>query len=247
MTETAKPKIDLEMFASGSPEVILALALVLSLACASTPKAQSTETAGVSTSSARAATPATTAGAPEASLAGLRIEVPCKGDKFGENNSECRWDPALKISGDPQWKLKTELTRTFGGDPARVYDVTMRVRGVVEPKNFTGGTVQNEHFQIGGTALVDNYNFYSIKVSDPAQSYTVNRHQKKTGHFVFPLDYTVTIPIRGGATVVVGAYDDNEIAIANHQNIVVPEVPPAPAPFDGHFFQLDVVSVVPRS
>jgi hypothetical protein len=179
-----------------------------------------------------------------ASLAGLRIEVPCKGDKFGEN-AECHWDPALMVN-DPKWKLRTEIVKTFSGAPGVIHDVTIRVRGVVEPKNFTGGTVEHDHFQIGGTPDVDHYNFYSLKVSDPAQSYTVNRHEKKVGHFLFAIDYTVTVPIRGGATVTLGAYDDNDISIANHQNIVVPEIPPAPAPFDGQFFQLDVVSVAPR-
>jgi len=182
--------------------------------------------------------------APSASLAGLRLEAPCKGDKFGEN-TECHWDPALKVD-DPKWKLKREIVRTFGGTPGVLYAVTIRVRGVVEPKNFTGGTVEQDHFQIGGTPDINNYNFYSLKVSDPAQDYTVNRHEKKVGHFLFAIDYTVTIPIRGGATVTMGAYDDNDISIANHQNIVAPGIPPAPAPFDGQFFQIDVVAAAPK-
>jgi hypothetical protein len=185
-----------------------------------------------------------TADSAVASLAGLRLEAPCNGDKFGEN-TECHWDPALKVD-DPKWKLKKEIVRTLGGKPDVVYDVTIRVRGVVEPKNFTGGTVEHEHFQAGGTPDVDHYNFYSLKVSEPAQDYTVNRHQQKVGHFLFAIDYTVTIPIRGGATVTMGEYDDNDISIANHQNIVVPAVPPAPAPFDGQFFQIDVVAATPR-
>jgi hypothetical protein len=188
--------------------------------------------------------PPASSDASAASLAGLRIEIPCKGDKFGEN-TECHWDPALMVS-DPRWKLKTEIVRPFSGAPGVVHDVTIRVRGVVEPKNFTGGTVEHEHFQIGGTPDVDHYNFYSLKISDPAESYTVNRSDKKVGHFLFAVDYTVTIPIRGGATVTVGAYDDNDISIANHQNIVVPEIPPAPATFDGQFFQVDVLAVAPR-
>jgi hypothetical protein len=189
-------------------------------------------------------TPSASGDSAAASLAGLRIEVPCKGDKFGEN-TECHWDPALMVN-DPKWKLKKEIVRNFNGAPGVVHDVTIRVRGVVEPKNFTGGTVEHDHFQIGGTPDVDHYNFYSLNVSDPAQSYTVNRSDKKVGHFLFPVDYTVTIPIRGGAAVTLGAYDDNDISIANHQNIVVPEIPPAPAAFDGQFFQLDVVAVAPR-
>jgi hypothetical protein len=178
-----------------------------------------------------------------ASLAGLRIEVPCA-DKFN-GDTECHWDRALLQSADPAWKMKHELSRTFAGKPGVVYQVTLRVRGVVEPKNFTGGDVRFDHFQSGGTAVKNDYNFYDIRVSDPAATYTVNRNADKVGHYTFPIDYRVTIPIRGGATVTVGAYDSNDVAIANHAHHVVDGVPPAPAPFDGQFFQVDVESVQP--
>jgi hypothetical protein len=220
--------------------VVLALQVAwIVIGCAATPP-PATSTPSVAVAPA----PPASSDSSAASLAGLRIEVPCKGDKFG-GNTECHWDPALMVN-DPKWKLRTEIVKTFSGAPGVIHDVTIRVRGVVEPKNFTGGTVEHDHFQIGGTPDVDHYNFYSLKVSDPAESYTVNRHEKKVGHFLFAIDYTVTVPIRGGATVTLGAYDDNDISIANHQNIVVPEIPPAPAPFDGQFFQLDVLSVAPR-
>jgi len=118
------------------------------------------------------------------------------------------------------------------------------VRGVVEPKNFTQGEVKQEHFQIGGSPTKDHYNFYNIQVSDPPATYTVNRHADKVGHFLFALDYQVTIPIKAGSSVMLAAYDSNDIAIANHQRITVPEV--ANIPFDGQFFQIDVVSAVEK-
>jgi hypothetical protein len=182
---------------------------------------------------------------PAASLAGLRLELPCQGEKMS-GGTECHWDTSLLQTADPQWKLKREIVRQFAGRSGALYDVSLHVRGVVEPKNFTGGEVRQQHFQIGGTAAEDHYNFYSIKVSDPAATYTVNRHQDKVGHFTFVLDYQVTIPIRAGATVTVGEYDSNDIAIANHQHLVVPGIPPAPAAFDGQFFQIDTVSVAEK-
>jgi len=183
------------------------------------------------------------AGDAAASLAGLRIDVPCA-DKFN-GGTECHWDRALLQSADPAWKMKHELTRTFGGKASVVYQVTLRVRGVVEPKNFTGGDVESEHFQRGGTPVKNDYNFYNIAVSDPAATYTVNRNAEKVGHYTFPIDYRVTLPVRGGATVTVGAYDSNDVAIANHAHHVIDGVSPAPAPFDGQFFQVDVESVKP--
>jgi hypothetical protein len=181
---------------------------------------------------------------PVASLSGLRLEVPCENPKFN-NDTECHWDKALLQTADPHWKLKREIVRTFGGKTGALYDVTLHVRGVVEPKNFTGGEVQHDHFQAGGTPVKNDYNFYSLHVSDPEATYTFNRNEEKVGHYTFAIDYRVTIPIRGGATVTMGAYDSNDVAIANHQHWVVAGVQPAPLPFDGQFFQLDVESATP--
>jgi hypothetical protein len=182
---------------------------------------------------------------PAESLAGLRIEVPCANPKFNQD-TECHWDQSLRQTADPDWKLKREIVRAFTGRKGAMYDVTLHVRGVVEPKNFTGGTVQFDHFQTGGTPVKNDYNFYSLHVSDPEATYTFNRNAEKVGHYTFPIDYRVTIPVRGGAIVTMGAYDSNDVAIANHQHHIVVGVPPAPLPFDGQFFQLDVDSAVAR-
>src|ERR1043165_5655269 len=178
---------------------------------------------------------------PAAGLNGLRLEVPCA-DHFN-NGTECHWDRALLQSEDARWKLKREIVRTFAGKPGELYQVTLHVRGVVEPKNFSGGEVQFEHFQSGGEPLKNDYNFYSLLVSNPAATYTVNRNAEKVGHYTFPIDYHVTIPIRGGATLTMGAYDSNDVAIANHEHHVAAGVPPAPQAFDGQFFDVQVEKI----
>lgn len=178
-----------------------------------------------------------------ASLGGLRLEVPCA-DHFNEA-TECHWPRTLLQPAGSEWKLRQEISRTFTADPRTLYDVTLRVRGVVEPKNFTGGEVRFEHLQAGGSPVKNDYNFYNLEVSEPRALFTLNRNQEKVGHYTFRIDYTFTVPIRGGATVKIGAYDSNDVAIANHQHHVVPEVAPAPQPYDGQFFQIDVVSIRP--
>jgi hypothetical protein len=185
--------------------------------------------------------PAAHGDAAAASLAGLRLEVPCA-DHFN-NGTECHWDRSLLQSQDPAWKLKREIVRAFAGRTGVLYSVTLHVRGVVEPKNFTGGTVQCDHFQTGGDAVRNDYNFYSLGVSEPRAIYTFNRNEEKVGHYTFPIDYTVTVPIRGGAIVTMGAYDSNDVAIANHEGHVIAGVAPYPAAFDGQFFEIDVVGV----
>ena len=47
----------------------------------------------------------------------------------------------------------------------------------------------------------------------------------------------------GGATVTMGAYDSNDVAIANHEHHVVAGVPPAPHIFDGQFFDVRVEKI----
>src|SRR5262245_18497322 len=182
---------------------------------------------------------------PAESLAGLRIEVPCANPKFNQD-TECHWDQRLLQTADPNWKLKREIVRTFTGRKGAMYDVTLHVRGVVEPKYFTGGTLQFDHFQAGGTPVKNDHNFYSLHVSDPEATYTFNRNEQKVGHYTFPIDYRVTIPIREGAVVTMGAYDSNDVAIAHHEHHIIVGVPPAPQPFDGQFFQLEVESAVAR-
>jgi len=183
----------------------------------------------------------TRAPAADFGLGGLRLEVPCA-DHFN-HDTECHWDRSLLQSQDPAWKLKREIVRTFAGRPGTLYSVTLHVRGVVEPKNFTGGAVQFDHFQTGGDPVKNDYNFYRLSVAEPNAVYTFNRNEEKVGHYTFPIDYSVTIPIRGGTTVTMGAYDSNDVAIANHQGNVVPGVPPFPAAFDGQFFDIAVVKV----
>jgi hypothetical protein len=180
-------------------------------------------------------------------LDGYRWELPCENPDPAAYKPKgvCPWDPALlaKGSADDTWKLKIEDTKTLGGRPDTVYAVTLRFRGVSEPKNYEGGTAASDHFYVGGTEVRSDYNIYSIRVSDPPQTYYLTRHERKTGHFTFAFDYTAAIEARGGATLTLGLYDHNTKAIANGEQHVVADIPPAPKPYSGHFIQMNVVGV----
>jgi hypothetical protein len=183
---------------------------------------------------------------------GYRWELPCEDPS---QRDTCPWDPALLQGAidDPSATLHRETLVVFGGDPTVVYDVQIQIRGLSEPKDFTGGEVLENHFQIGGTPGTNDYNIYAIDVGDPAERYTLNRNEMGTGHYTFVMDYTVTIPIRGGTEIRLTMIDPNNIAIANPGgNIasgepwVVPDIPPFPDPFYGQFIQMDVLSVTPQ-
>ncbi|WP_437662621.1 hypothetical protein [Sorangium sp. So ce1182] len=162
------------------------------------------------------------------SIDGFRWEIPC--DRDPGNSDECTTSK------------RVDEKKTFGGSPDTVYQVTVRIRGVVENETYRGGTPDGMHFRVGGTPDHPEYNVYSITVSDPAEVYYLN-DSPNVGHNSFIIDHTKTIPIRGGATVSFLGEDPNHISIANFKHLVVEGVPPAPEPFNGQFIQLDVQSV----
>ncbi|WP_437681393.1 hypothetical protein [Sorangium sp. So ce131] len=163
-----------------------------------------------------------------ASIDGFRWELPC--DQDPGDRDEC------------STSAEVDETRTFGGSPDTTYQVTVRLRGVVEPMTYQGGTSDGMHFRVGGSPTNSTYNIYSVAVSDPPEVYYLNDNPN-VGHDTFIIDHTKTIPIRGGATVTFVGDGQNGVEIANYKHLVVDGIPPAPEPFIGQFIQLDVLSV----
>ena len=139
----------------------------------------------------------------------------------------------------------TSSSQVFGGTPGTTYLVTLRVRGVVEQNQYTGGS-QNGYLYTGGSPDNAGWNVHSLTVSSPAQTYYFNAGT--TGVlYCHALDYQVTLPIDGGTLIVAtaNAMDGQQVRNIdqNEQPIVIPNVPPAPASYDGQFIQTDVMGV----
>ena len=181
------------------------------------------------------------------SLQGLRWNLPCIAPN---SDTVCGTNPP------------TTLSATLKGDANVTYAVTLRLRGIVEQKTYAGnsspdggvaeGGMNSSFFTVDGLPASDDWNIYKLTVSDPALTAYVNSGQS-AHYYVDPIDYTVTISMKGGATVTlladpvdVSHYEIKNVSLADGGPIVVPGVPPAPNPFDGQFVQMDVVSVVPR-
>jgi hypothetical protein len=178
---------------------------------------------------------------PAAAIDGFRFEFPCK-DPMPENpkvGADCL---SGLVTGDPSKTDNFTAQKTFGGEKGKRYKVTLRFRGVVEPMMYKGGQQVGEYFYIGGEKNNATYNVYQISVSSPGSHYFLNR-QDKTGHQIFTIDYTATIEIDGGATVTFHGDGQNGRLISNFKKLVVPDVAPAPQPFNGQFIQVDVVDV----
>jgi len=178
---------------------------------------------------------------PGAAINGFRFEFPCK-DPMPENPKEGADGPSGLVTGDPKTTDNFTVQKAFGGEKGKRYQVTLRFRGVVEPMMYKGGKQVGEYFYIGGEKNNGTYNVYQISVSSPQSHYFLNR-QDKVGHQIFTIDYTQTIEIDGGATVTFHGDGQNGRLITNFKKLVVPDIAPAPKPFNGQFIQVDVIDV----
>lgn len=178
---------------------------------------------------------------PAASIDGFRFEFPCK-DPMPENPKEGASGPSALVTGDPKTTDNFTVVKTFGGESGKRYQVTLRFRGVVEPMMYKDGKQVGEYFYVGGEKNNATYNIYQISISSPKSHYFLNR-QDAVGHKIFTIDYTQTIEIDGGATVTFHGDGQNGMMITNFKKLVVPDVAPAPKPFNGQFIQVDVVDV----
>lgn len=143
--------------------------------------------------------------------------------------------------------INLDKTVTLRGTAGRTYTVTARFQGVVEPKHFqngvnttaatcaAGSVSTNCGWYVGGAPqTVGNYNVYMMWVSAPApnptaglpgQYFFLNNVNKTEAHFSYPIDYTVTFQVNGGAMVRFLADDSNCSAIKNCDTTSVDTVP----------------------
>jgi len=132
-----------------------------------------------------------------------------------------------------------------GGDPTVVYDVALRVRGVIEFKAYSGGTAYG-----GGGRAVKNatgssppyFNTYKLVVSDPPAEYFLNNGSFVEG--VKAVNYNITVPIRGNAVITLTALANDGAELRNASNVVAIDDDPSnpivvSQPYNGQFLQID--------
>jgi hypothetical protein len=164
------------------------------------------------------------------SLEGLRWDLPCAA---GVNSTVCTTSAGA------------EDEVTLGGDPATLYALTLRIRGVIETKGYDGGTTDG-FFNIGGTPSPDAWNIYSLRIESPDQTYYLNAGESDL-LYCWEVDYTQTVEAYGGSTISLHASSEEGTEIVNTDAfgnpIRVEGVYPDPAAYDGQFLQVDVGSV----
>lgn len=183
-------------------------------------------------------------------LDGLRIDDPCAGTADTSTGAVC---PHVVLTAGG---FKSAKEVTIGGTSGTTYDVTLRVRGIVEAMQIDGGTrpdtttfqYQNMPFRkvpftIGGTVNKPDYSQWRITVASPKQEYFLNDYQK-SGHYIFKIDYQVTIQMVANSKVTLDGTDSNERLIDNYEKYTFDGI--AGSMNYGQFIQLNVVSVQPH-
>ncbi len=183
---------------------------------------------------------------PAATIDHLRWEVPC--GAVSDDKQLCDDLPrgATTCPPYPADNRPVDRTVTFGGDPGTIYQVTVRLRGVVEPHVYTGGSRTGGHFQVGGAPVPSGYDVFSLAISSPPATFYVNADDAE-GRRLVQVDDQPTLAIEGGATVRIQVADADckqvrncvDVTAPTCQPVVIPGFPPS----NGQFIQLDVVAV----
>jgi hypothetical protein len=170
---------------------------------------------------------------PIADIDNLRVELPCLSE--GSAPVNCTTEESVSSS------------TTVNGDEGVSYDVTVRIRGVVEQKTYVNYTNKDGMWIEGGTPDDSSFNIFMLEISSPAQTFYLNLGKSGVDQ-CSPVDVQKTIVIDNGATVELSADAGGDGLSTknmdeNDDPIVVPGIPPAPDPFEGQFLQLDVINI----
>jgi hypothetical protein len=181
-----------------------------------------------------------------ATLRGFREDIPCKyGGSHGEPLNACVtgdicWLEGEQNGGTSKWPSSI----TLGGDPAVTYEIVLRIRGVIEPKDYVNCAPQFTgplHVCKGGMPGTTTFNPWSMKISDPPMAFWLNQGDAPPTHRVERIDGQFTIQAKGKAKIdfLVDTLNGGEIRNCTY---VIDGIKPAPSTYDGNFLQLDVVS-----
>jgi hypothetical protein len=118
------------------------------------------------------------------------------------------------------------------GDPTKTYQIDFAIKGIVEAKNYAGGTRRsnasmdpgpagNDLWYEGGTVPLSTYESYELhvtpKVQGAANDYYLNARDGTDEHDgnTWVINYAASIKVRGGGTITYRAFDSNCAEIMN--------------------------------
>lgn len=140
-------------------------------------------------------------------------------------------------------------------DPSTLYNLTIRIRGKMEPKAYENGVLNGtsdaDRWYVGGNPINSTWNWYRITVSNPPQTYYINPDPPLVGNMNVR-DFTRVIPAYGDAILEIYA---NSVDMSQ---ISRPDVSPPPdddpkhpllagtaSAIYGQFAQVDIINIEP--
>ncbi len=124
------------------------------------------------------------------------------------------------------------------------YDVTLRFRGVVEARPYSGGSNDGAYWQVGGTVPGSSSGWNQYKLTVGSQVFYLNRTTTANDLALHAIDYTKTITIVAGDLVTLFADAVNGGEISNWSNTSNGAVTSPAQPYAGQFINMEVLSVV---
>jgi hypothetical protein len=185
-------------------------------------------------------------------LKGWRYENPCgavDGHSLTDgqcNSGEICWPDANKA------RFAEQKVIQIGGVPGHQYDVTLRIRGAIEPRDYPANCTFLPGGKDGNTiSIIENcdgfansgqvsFNVYEFKIAEPPHTYYFNAVKLHPPHRVDAIDQNFTVRVAGGSKIDF-SFDDLNGGEIRNCTITVEGIQPYPKAFDGNFFQLDVV------
>lgn len=155
----------------------------------------------------------------------------------------CAWVAGVCFAG-----AESDQT-TLVGEPGAVYRATLRVRGVVEQKNYNGGAQEGLWHPGGSSDGWDLWNSTTLSIAAGTllEAQTIRLNSGSSGGFsLTAVDVTHDVFIETGAVVRLSIDPIDGVQIGNGDDLVIADIPPAPEPFDGQFLQIDAVAITPE-
>jgi len=184
-------------------------------------------------------------------LKAWRYENPC-GYVDGHDLSTCS-SGEVCFPNSQKVRFAEKKVIPIGGVVGHQYDVTLRVRGAIEPRDYPadcayipGGSPEQKTISIvencNGFSNTGNvqFNVWEFAIQEPKHVYYLNAVKVHPPHRVDAIDQQFTIRVAGG-TKIDFQFDDINGGEIRNCSITVPGVAPYPKLFDGNFVQFDVV------
>jgi hypothetical protein len=122
----------------------------------------------------------------------------------------------------------------LGGDPTKTYNITLRVAGVAESNEYTGGTAGNGWY-VGGTSASGTNNIYKITYPHPDTGATTTLYLNpgSIAALVQVWDYIETLRVRGGSEITLSALSQDDTERENTADLTVPNITGINQPYQG--------------